>query len=106
MDTAQSTAIRSLRLAMLAAFVLPVVLFAFLAVTNYRHTHKVADERIERTVNIVHEHALKVFETIERSIAETNEVVRGMSDDQIVAEEPRLHQRLQQLVQSLSQFKS
>jgi two-component system NtrC family sensor kinase len=106
MDTAQSTAIRSLRLAMLAAFVLPVILFVFLAITNYRHTHVVADERLERTVNILQEHALKVFETIERSIAETNEVVRGMSDGDIAADEARLHLRLRQLVTSLPQFKS
>jgi two-component system NtrC family sensor kinase len=106
MDTAQSSAIRSLRLAMLAAFVLPVILFVFLAYTNYRHIHAVADERTERTVNILHEHALKVFETIERSMAETNEIVRGMSDREIVADEARLHQRLRQLVQSLPQFKS
>ncbi|MGD9924364.1 MAG: ATP-binding protein, partial [Pseudorhodoplanes sp.] len=52
------------------------------------------------------EHALKVFETIERSIAETNEVVRGMSDDEIAADEARLHLRLSQLVKSLPQFKS
>jgi two-component system NtrC family sensor kinase len=91
---------------MLAAFVLPVILFAFLAYTNYRHIHAVADERIERTVSILQEHALKVFETIERSIAETNEVVRGMSDDEIAADEARLHLRLRQLVVSLPQFKS
>ena len=66
MDTAQASAIRSLRLAMVAAFVLPVILFSFLAVTDYRHLQKVADERLERTVNILQEHALKVFETIER----------------------------------------
>ena len=106
MDTAQSSAIRSLRLAMVAAFVLPVILFVFLAVTNYRHLHSVADQRLERTVNILQEHALKVFETIERSIAETNEMVRGMSDDEIAADEARLHLRLRQLAQSLPQFKS
>jgi two-component system NtrC family sensor kinase len=105
MDTAQASAIRSLRLAMVAAFVLPVILFSFLAVTDYRHLQKVADERLERTVNILQEHALKVFETIERGIAETNEIVRGMSDDEIVADEARLHERLRQLTQS-PQFKS
>jgi len=106
MDIAQSSAIRSLRLAMSAALVLPIVLFLILAVNNYRQTHAVADERIERTASILQEHALKVFETIERSISETNEVIRGMSDDQIVAEEARLHQRLKQLVLALPQFKS
>jgi two-component system NtrC family sensor kinase len=90
---------------MVAAFVLPVVLFSFLAVTDYRHIHRVADERLERTVNILQEHGLKVFETIERGIAETNEIVRSMSDDEIVADEARLHERLRLLTQS-PQFKS
>jgi len=106
MDTAQTSAIRSLRLAMLAAFVLPVVLFLILAIVNYRHTHAVADERIERTASILQEHALKVFETLERAIAEANEVVRGMSDDAIAADEARLHLRLRELVNSLPHLKS
>ncbi|MFN3349871.1 ATP-binding protein [Pseudorhodoplanes sp.] len=106
MDIARHSAIRSLRLAMLAAVVLPIVLFVFLAVANYRDTAHVADERLERTVNILQEHALKVFETIERSISETNEIVRGMSDAEIVADEAHLHGRLNRLVRTMPQFKS
>ena len=106
MDISQFSAIRLLRLAMLAALVLPVILFLFLAVTNYRDSQYVADQRIERTVNILHEHGLKVFETVERAIAETNEVVRGMSDDEIRANEKRLHERLRDMVVSLPQLKS
>jgi len=106
MDIARNSAIRSLRLAMLAALVLPIILFVFLAVANYRETAQVADERLERTVNILQEHALKVFETIERTISETNEIVRGMSDAEIVADEARLHARLNRLVRTMPQFKS
>jgi len=106
MDISQFSAIRLLRLAMLAALVLPLILFAFLAVTNYRHIQYVADQRIERTVNILHEHGLKVFETVERAIAETNEIVRGMSDDEIRANEKQLHDRLRAMVESLPQLKS
>ncbi|ARQ01252.1 hybrid sensor histidine kinase/response regulator [Pseudorhodoplanes sinuspersici] len=106
MDNSQFSAIRLLRLAMLAALVLPVILFLFLAVTNYRHTQYVADQRIERTANVLHEHGLKVFETVERAIAETNEIVRGMSDDDIRANEKQLHERLRAMVESLPQLKS
>ncbi len=106
MDISHFSAIRLLRLAMLAAIVLPLVLFAFLAVMNYRHTQWVGDQRVERTINILHEHALKVFETVERSIAETNEVIRGMSDADIRGNEERLHQRLRAMVESLPQLKS
>ena len=106
MDNSQFSAIRLLRLAMLAALVLPILLFVFLAVTSYRHTHRVADQRIERTANVLHEHGLKIFETVERAIAETNEVVRGMSDEDIRANEKRLHDRLRGMVESLPQLKS
>ena len=106
MDISQFSAIRLMRLAMLAALVLPLILFAFLAITSYRNTQHVADQRIERTVNILHEHGLKVFETVERAIAETNEVVRGMSDAEIQANEKQLHDRLRAMVDSLPQLKS
>lgn len=106
MDNSQLSAMRLLRLAMLAALVLPLTLFAFVAITSYRHTQYVADQRIERTVNILHEHGLKVFETVERAIAETNEIVRGMSDDEIRANEKQLHERLRTLVEALPQLKS
>ena len=106
MDNSQFSAIRLLRLAMLAALVLPVVLFAFLAITNYRNTQYVADQRIARTVDVLHEHGLKVFETVERAIAETNEIVRGMSDQEIRANEKQLHDRLRTMVESLPQLKS
>ncbi len=106
MDLSQFSAIRLLRLAMLAAFVLPLILFIFMAVTSYRATQRVADQRIERTVNILHEHGLKVFETVERAIAETNEIVRDMSDEQIRANERELHGRLRAVVVSLPQLRS
>ena len=106
MDNSQFSAIRLLRLAMLAALVLPILLFGFLAVTSYRHTQRVADQRIERTVNVLHEHGLKIFETVERVIAETNEVVRGMSDDEVRANEKQLHDRLRTMVESLPQLQS
>jgi signal transduction histidine kinase/CheY-like chemotaxis protein len=47
-----------------------------------------------------------VFETIDRSLAEINEVVRGLSDDVIRAREPALHRRLKRLADSLPQLKS
>jgi len=106
MDISHLSAIRLLRLAMLAAIVLPLILFAVLAVMNYRYTQSVNDQRVERTINILNEHALKVFETVERSIAETNEIIRGMSDADIRANGERLHQRLRAMVASLPQLKS
>jgi hypothetical protein len=63
----------------------------------------VADERINRSLDILHEHALKVLQTIDRTFAEIDEVVRGMSDDNISRNEVRLHDRLKRVVESLTQ---
>ncbi len=83
MVTARHAAIRLLKLMMVATLVLPAVLFAFAATVSYRNFEREADERINRSLDILHEHALKVLQTVERTFAEINEITRGMSDDDI-----------------------
>lgn len=91
---------------MAASLALPIALFAITATISYTSTRDIADREIERTLDVAHEHALKVFETIDRSLAELNEVVRGLPDDVIVSREPALHRRLKRLADSLPQLKS
>ncbi|MBB4379590.1 two-component system NtrC family sensor kinase [Bradyrhizobium sp. SBR1B] len=91
---------------MAASLALPVALFIITSAISYTSTRDIADREIERTLDVVHEHALKVFETIDRSLAELNEVVRGLPDDVIRAREPALHRRLKRLTDSLPQLKS
>src|SRR5712692_4002264 len=106
MRSARQSAIRLLQLMMVASVVLPVVLFAFAAWLNYRHEYAVADDRIERSLDILHEHTLKVFQTVERAIAEVDEIVRGMGDDDIRREQPRLHERVKRIVDALPQLRA
>ncbi len=91
---------------MVASVVLPLVLFGFAAWLNYRHEEDVADDRIERSLDILHEHTLKVFQTVEGAIAEVNEIVRGMTDDAIRADQPRLHERMKRIVEVLPQLRA
>src|SRR6476619_3406406 len=98
MRSARQSAIRLLQLMMVACAVLPVLLFAFASWLNYRHENAVADDRIERSLDILHEHTLKVFQTVERAIAEVDEIVRGMPDNAVRQDQPRLHERLKQIV--------
>src|SRR5262245_35833530 len=106
MQSARQSAIRLLQLMMVASVVLPALLFGLASWLNYRHTNDVADERIERSLDILHEHALKVFETVERAIAEVDEVLRGLSDAEIRAQEERLHLRLRQIVAAMPQLQA
>nr|WP_249785656.1 MULTISPECIES: hybrid sensor histidine kinase/response regulator [unclassified Bradyrhizobium] len=91
---------------MAASLALPIGLFVVAAAISYTSTNDTADREIERTVDVAHEHALKVFETIDRSLAELNEVVRGLPDGIIREREPTLHRRLKRLTDSLPQLKS
>jgi two-component system, NtrC family, sensor kinase len=106
MRSARQSAIRLLQLMMVASVVLPVVLFAFAAWLNYRHELNVADDRIERSLDILHEHTLKVFQTVERAIAEVDEIVRGMPDEEIREQQPRLHERVKRIVDALPQLRA
>src|SRR4026208_2525958 len=106
MRSARQSAIRLLQLMMVASVVLPVVLFAFAAWLNYRHEYAVADDRIERSLDILHEHTLKVFQTVERAIAEVAGIVRGMPAHALVQNQGRLPDRLKQIVDALPQLRA
>jgi two-component system NtrC family sensor kinase len=106
MRSARQSAIRLLQLMMVASVVLPAVLFVFTSWLSYRHEQAVADDRIERALDIVHEQALKVFQTGERAIAEVEEVIREMPDDAIAGDQQRLHDRLKKIVDAMPQFQA
>jgi len=97
MNTARESAVRLLKLMMIASLVLPAALYAYAAWVTFSDTRAAADERIERSLDVQQEQALKVFETVDRTFAEVDEVVRGMSDDQIRAAQTTLHPRLERI---------
>ncbi|MET0675234.1 MAG: ATP-binding protein [Bradyrhizobium sp.] len=106
MQSAQRNSLRLLRWMMIASLALPVALFAVTSFISYHATHDEADRDIERSLDVVHEHALKVFETVDRSLSEVNEVIRSLSDDDIKAGEQALHLRLRQIVETMPHMKS
>jgi two-component system, NtrC family, sensor kinase len=102
----QRKSLRLLQWMMAASLALPMALFVSAAAISYVSTGETADREIERTLDVAHEHALKVFETIDRSLSEINEMTRGFPDDAIRDREEAFHTRLQQLVSALPQMKS
>jgi two-component system, NtrC family, sensor kinase len=105
-QTAQSHSLRLLQWMMAASLALPLALFLFASAVSWVSINDAADREIERSLDVVHEHALKVFETIDRSLSEIAEMIRGIPDAGIASREATLHLRLKQLVASLPQVKS
>lgn len=104
--TEQHNSLKLLQWMMVAALALPVALFAYAASLAWVSTRETADREIERALDVAHEHALKVFETIDRSLSEVNEIVRDKSDDALRAQSDALARRLRQLTLALPQLKS
>jgi two-component system, NtrC family, sensor kinase len=105
-QTAQRNSLRMLQWMMAASLALPLALFAFASAVSWVSISETADREIERALDVAHEHALKVFETIDRSLSEIAEIIRGIPDAGISSREETLHLRLKQLADSLPQVKS
>jgi len=105
-QTAQRNSLKLLQWMMAASLALPVALFIFASTVSWVSINETADREIERALDVAHEHALKVFETIDRSLSEIAEIIRGIPDAGISSREETLHVRLKQLADSLPQVKS
>jgi two-component system NtrC family sensor kinase len=106
MLTAHQQSIRVLQGVLIASVAVPALLFVYISWQGYRTARSVADRQIEQARDVLTEHALKVFEGVERSLAETNEIIRDMSDMEIAQNAAVLHVRLQRLAGESSQIKS
>src|SRR5215210_8971102 len=106
MPQAKSNLVWPLRLIAAATLIGPALLFAYATWANHRSIDQRGTERIESALDVIQEHALKVLQTVERTIAETNEVLRGLSDDGIRSDERRLSRRLRQTQDALPQIQS
>jgi two-component system NtrC family sensor kinase len=100
------TVLWPLQLLLVASLLGPGLFFAYTAWDDYRRIGEHTDERIERALDVVQEHSLKAFQTIERTMAETNEVLRGLTPEQILAEEARLQSRLKRTQDALPQIEA
>lgn len=95
-----------LQVLLVVSLVGPLGFFAYMAFAEYQRILDQGEDRIERALDVVQEHTLKAFQTVERTIAETNEILRDLPDDQILAQETRLQRRLLQTQDRLPQIEA
>jgi two-component system NtrC family sensor kinase len=95
-----------LRLIAALSLIGPALVFAHSAWSHHRAIDQRTEVRLERALDIVQEHALKALQVIERTIVETNEVLRGLADDGIRADEARLSGRLKRTQDALPQMQA
>src|SRR5436305_5788709 len=97
---------RLLEIAIAGALILPVVLFVFASWVSYQHISALADERMARSLDVLQEQALKVFRTIDATLDTVEDLVAGLSNEQIDADVERLHDRLKRIAGALPEIQS
>ena len=60
MQARRDATVRLLKWMLASTIVVPAMLFAYTAAASYRTSFSLADERIERSLDVVGEHAAKV----------------------------------------------
>lgn len=97
---------RWLWLSLAAAVFVPVILFVYVAFASYRDAFELADERIDRTLSVSAEHALRIFRSIEVTLDSVDQITRGTADLSINGVGTELRQKLKQLTQALPDISS
>src|SRR3954468_14361169 len=97
----RDAALRSLKLMLVASVALPLLLFCYAGWTSYRSAFELADERIERTLDISAEQALRVFQSISVTFDSVEQITRGRTERTIRLNEAELSERLKQFVAAL-----
>jgi len=98
--------IRLLQTAVVAALVIPITLFLIASWISYRNAHELADERIVRSLDVVQEQALKVFQSTNLVLDTIEDLLANRSEAEIKADEKRLHDRLRRIASGLPEIQS
>ena len=99
----KAAAERSLRRLVAAALLLPVLVFAATAALSYGSHFAAAHDRLRHRADIVHEHAVKVFETLELVGAQVDQLLSGLSDGEVERRTTELHARIGAMADRLDQ---
>ncbi len=103
---ARATTVRLLQVLAAAALLLPLLFFVLASALSHRTTYALADERIERSLDVLQEQALKVFQSMNLALDTIENMLVGLSEAEIRAYEERLHMRLRQIQAALPEVQS
>ena len=100
-----SRAERPLKLLIAASIIFPVAIFLFAGWISYNQHIADAHDRLQRTVDTMQEHAIKVFETFSISERYMEEMFNGMSDADLRADELEYSRRIRNFIHDLPQLR-
>ncbi|WP_247886925.1 hybrid sensor histidine kinase/response regulator [Azospirillum sp. SYSU D00513] len=97
--------LRLLRAVLAASVLVPVLLFVGIFWHDRLEAQAEAEQRVRRVTLLLHEHGLKIFETVEQVLGRVDEYTRGLQWQEI-GRSRELHQHMRNLAQQLPQLAS
>ena len=91
---------------MVAALVVPATLFVVASAISYRNTRALADERIERAIEVVQEQALKVLQSVNLAFVAVDDMLDQRSEADIREHEAELYDRIKVIAAALPEVQS
>jgi signal transduction histidine kinase len=101
-----ATSLRSLRVFMLACVAVALLLFGTFAVYRHGQMQQEAEVRLQRTLAIAHEHALRVLDTNDTLLRYTLALAKSEDDASLVARRVPLYRQLVEMSEGKPQVQS
>jgi signal transduction histidine kinase/CheY-like chemotaxis protein len=87
---------------LVASIGIPVAIFSYGCWATYQNAFAHADEQLQARLNIISEHAFKIFQSVDLTFAAVDALLGDMSDEQIRTSEQMLHGQLKKLEGALN----
>jgi signal transduction histidine kinase/ActR/RegA family two-component response regulator len=101
MQARRDATVRLLKAVLVLTVAVPATLFLYFAETSYRTSFTFADERLQRGLDAVSEHAVKVFQSLNVTITAVSALLGDRPDEALRAAEAELHAHLRDIVAEL-----
>jgi len=102
MRARRDAALRLLKTMLAASIVIPAALFSYASWINYQDAIAHADEQLTASLNILSEHASKVFQSVDLAVTSVDAIAGDLPDEQIKARQEALHYQLTKLEKALA----
>src|ERR1700676_3621504 len=96
-------AVRTLRLLVVGTIIVPLLLGAVGSYLSYRASYATAAAALAEAVAVAEENTAKILDTHTLIAARIDDLLAGLSDPQLRAQEPALHERIAQQIEGLPQ---
>jgi two-component system NtrC family sensor kinase len=95
-----------LRVLLAATLVVPALLFVIVSWLNYGAIVRDARQDLQRVSDVAREHAAKTFEGQSQVVERVNDLMRGLTEAEVTAEQEHLHQAMDAIIAHLPQVQS